>query len=764
MAFQPITLQDDPQQALDKINQHIHDGQVGAAIPTSGLADNAVTQAKLADQAVSTVKIADAAITNQKILGGTITADRLAPGVLAANSITAASMGWQNFVASGMDVYQNSGSALNLTMDAGRVNINDAFYDHVPETVTAVSNSSGLAYVKKDPDQSLTAGIQPFCWPSVDAKTLFHVDFNDATINIVDKGPQALQLAPDGTVANVQRVPGWLGYARKTDPTCGLKTTTANFAGWTAGQKRTIIYAGQWRKGSAGDCMPMTVSLGSSMFYFRINPTSGILAFYQSQYSSSDFDIGVRLRDGQNYMVAWDWDGYYMRAFFNGKLVYKIEWLNTAGVASGVGNVFIGEYSNSGYRSHLTHYFAQLRNDTLTEAQHAALANKAGFPCEYVDYQAVAPTLAEGVAESHVWTMDEAAGNSVGDTGTGTTPLTGTANNAPIIISPYGAGYGRRFQGVATSNISLGNYKFPDTWGIFGYMDSRGGAAAYRALMGNYNGTNGNQIYVSYGGDRCLTVWSAPSGTKNGTRTMPDQGPCFFGLVAADGGVYLYADSPEPEFIPNWVPDTTNNNPLVIGNLGQGTYPFDGDLYHLFMVTRKPTAEEIRKWYHSFKNRGYRNIASDVLPPNSLALGLVQTDAVQIIKTDKKPRWGRKSNPFVDRGRYMTDWVWATTGGAVRTLENPLGHTRCKATVLYKRNIWDPVALTVDTIYSDASGLYGAWIDRMDNNTITLALGGASLNDFGQTGSANVNSTVGWLAVLLEVLPDDMVQSTDTRM
>lgn len=63
----PLTLDDDPAQAIDKINSHKNNGEVGQPVEESGIADGAITGPKLAKGAVTGEKLADNAITADKL-------------------------------------------------------------------------------------------------------------------------------------------------------------------------------------------------------------------------------------------------------------------------------------------------------------------------------------------------------------------------------------------------------------------------------------------------------------------------------------------------------------------------------------------------------------------------------------------------------------------------------------------------------------------------------------------------------------------------
>lgn len=62
-----LTLDDDPAEAIEKINSHKNDGSVGQPVEKGGIATGAVTSEKLADGAVTGVKIAEKAITAEKL-------------------------------------------------------------------------------------------------------------------------------------------------------------------------------------------------------------------------------------------------------------------------------------------------------------------------------------------------------------------------------------------------------------------------------------------------------------------------------------------------------------------------------------------------------------------------------------------------------------------------------------------------------------------------------------------------------------------------
>ena len=67
MGIEAVSINDTPEQALDKINNHDNAGKLGMPVKTEGIEDAAVTAAKLAAGAVTAEKIPDNTISTEKL-------------------------------------------------------------------------------------------------------------------------------------------------------------------------------------------------------------------------------------------------------------------------------------------------------------------------------------------------------------------------------------------------------------------------------------------------------------------------------------------------------------------------------------------------------------------------------------------------------------------------------------------------------------------------------------------------------------------------
>ncbi len=760
-----LNLEMGPEEAVSVLNGHDHASGVGKPISTEGLADKAVTRNKLTEKVIGSEQLDDQSIGTTHIQQGAITKELLAAGLLN-QELSSKVLGQKNFIVSGMDIQVDlmNGAPL-LKNPGGKVNLAEQYIDVAASTIPLTATpSSGMVYCQKEISKEVCVRTVQFKWPVLDNMVVHHYEFDDTGTVVNDKTANQNNLIAGGTKADeVERVAGSLGYGRKISVNSNL-LSQGNVCDFNQTKKIAILADFIYKDyKSTTTANFMIASLNG--FYFRVYNSTGELYLHYCGWSGAEFSLNYFLRPGMRYQIVLAYDNEQLIIYINGVVWWKAKLQNAA--MPTVSKLGVLNHYDGNYRADKSIMnFLQIRKDVLSAEEWAKLATQTGIPCEYIDYMATTPDLSSETEEWHEWRFDECSGNLANDTSSVGTLYPGTAQNCPIITSTVGLGYARRFTGVgAISRLDIGNFKFPASFGFFALLEARA-LDSYRTLFSNYNGSKGNILYVSYNGSRCIGAYASGTGTTGGgvaaTIQIPDNAPAVVGFVFADGGLYLYSDRTEPEFIPNFTANAVDNLAACFGVYpNNNSYPFVGDLHHVVMLYRKPSEAEIKNVFSCLKRRTYRNIANDILPTDAISLGNFQNDG-QKAKFDSSPCWGVKSNPFcVPRSKFM-GWQWVTTSNNYYW-ENPFRSQRIKVTLFYKRYMWDNAYSVVDSMYNSSNGYaYGCYINQICNEYIRVYTGQASVI-WNQLSPKDNDGSVGWYGCLVEAIDDVMVQTSEFR-
>ena len=751
-----MKLTDLPQEAVDAFNKHNHN-EDGKRIPNGGIEDLAITTAKLAPNAVTADKMANNAVTGDKVLNWSLGVEKFKPGVLATVDMTSANVSFKNYIANGLGLDWDSG--LNLIVRKGRANINDVFVDSVSDMNLPIpANSHGLAYLGKDG----ALGFAPFKYPTIDSNFIFAYNFNDANpaTKVTDLTGNGYDLVGDGTLTDIMSELGHIGMGCSTGANSGLKSTkTVNIP---SANKYTMIWAGIMRDNGV-DEIPLCVGNNGNARYFQITPPSGDNYFWYTR----DPVLGVmqpRVHAIMNKLnvVIVDFDGYYQRFFFNGRMVAKRKLMSTS-AASITGNIFVGENYDVSHRSpkRNIHCFAGYTTKVYTQREIADMCAAMGVANQYDVPMATVPTFIGEDTENHIWNMDETTGNTIADTGTKfTTALQGIAVNTGIEKSEIGLGMKRRFGG-ATSKISLGNYTFPANFSFFAVIEIKA-YSSYATVIGNYtSGGKGNILSISDSG--YLQAYSSVKATwVTGTRKVPLNKPTIVGYICDADGITFYADTIHGEkFVGAFVPDTTDNNPASLGERGYGEYFFDGDIHHAFMIHRKLTQLEIKKLFNSVNNKISKEMKDVVIPIDAISLGCVKSNVSKLIDISTLPKYGVYKEPFLRGNKFFTGFIFLGTNKIVE-IENPFGTTKVMATVFRKQNPWSEEMIKDEMFtyfYGNGNQARGFLWDKCTNDVLTFWTGSTCVANAGNEW--NSDNSIGWFGFLIEKLDNSITNEND---
>lgn len=399
MADVALTLQDDPQEAIDKLNQHKHDGSLGSGITTEGITNGAVTEAKLADNAVSSRAIQEDAIETAH-LSAEIREQLAANGSEGVPGLT-------NFIAEGLKF--QPGSALSIKIKTGRASIGEKTVKLTADQEIALeARMACLVYAMQQAESTEPAiGKKNAALTEPDDYTVGQWRFNlngDQDVPNYAVGKSAIAVT-NNLIHNggLTRVDGRVDYAVQGDGTSGFYVSD-NSAGFPTGASEKafqllVTYLGNGSEGLKMICGYGGASTGTG---FMIGANNGVITVYGWDNNVS---TPYTCKNGEDYLIEVV-HGRILnttQVYVNGAKIY--EGAHTLNVIAGKLYVF-KQYSGSTYYASFILHFLELRTKGHTEQQISDIANALLLPNRY--YTQYAEEYINGVKMYDIATPENA--------------------------------------------------------------------------------------------------------------------------------------------------------------------------------------------------------------------------------------------------------------------------------------------------------------------------------------------------------------------
>ncbi|GBG57769.1 hypothetical protein SPFL3102_01488 [Sporomusaceae bacterium FL31] len=690
MALTPITLTDDPQQAVDKINQHNHDGQVGKPIGTVGISDSAITSAKLANGAITTVKIGSKQVTSACIADKTITAAQIADGVVQTD-LSQTVLGRKNFIAmgNGMKFAHDTGT-LAMKVTSGECNISGK-YHKLPATssITLPVRKACLVTAAKDTSAATvpSLGYVAATVPDADSYTVLRYLFNESAGNPQDSSANLNHIT---TAVSMSIVDGWFDRARSVNGVNGYMASGSNTGFPTGNAERQIDCIVTINKLDGATREIFGYGAAANTQYFGLQVRGSRLWFWGYNY---DQDTGIDLEVGETYFfsVAYDGNGNAqgkLTVFINGKPIMTV-----GGLTFNTGTalvLYLGRRADtaSQFGAFTYHYF-EMRSKMRDYWAIAANANKALFPCSYQTPSGVYPSLTPYGENAHVYTFGEDSGTSIADSVTATA-MNLTATGSTIVPSKIVQGTNaRRVYGSTTTDFFTGgSYSITTSHTLIfaGIIDD---FSSYQNIVSTRSSTTaGAAMLIEMTGGR-LSLWNEATDTHHySVSKIPLGRPVFLAITIDPNEVRLYIDSPEVDAVftsmngLNISGAFTTAGTLSFAKRGyDNAEPMKGTYEYVALVPKTLTQAEIEYVYSQLMTPKLRDITDDILSMDTISLGFVRTDATRISYADDfSYKYGRDEGASWNEGNKSVFLGWKYydgTNAGVLKWANPLGN--CKA-------------------------------------------------------------------------------------
>lgn len=729
-----------PQEAIDYINGHNHTDGLGQQVPTGGLADKAVTGAKIADQTIVGANIQDETIDITKIKKYSITADRLAKDLNLSTGESA--LGLTNYIADGMNIYPSEG--LSCTVDIGRSSIGEKVQKLKQFNQVELSPcKAALIYAQQSADSNepiigKVNAIYPEAEQNVTvARYLFNQKVNDTTI--LDTSGNGNDLTINGGCTLVD---GYIDQSIKFDGLTGYMQSKSNVNLPDGAKERevTAIFT------------TLNTSSCQIIFGYGQADTNGVgLWIYNGRFyvsNNTGIDTSYPVEVGKLY-VATIWNnGIDNKLFINGVLVFSEK--RTLATVLNTNFLQIGKYNTdvTNYRPKIIMHYFEIRNKCRALDQIAKMVNKLLIPCNYVVTNAQYPTFSDtDKANYHEWKFDESSGTTINDSNS-LSPIIGSGVGTPLFAkSLLGLGNARKFDG--TNYINCGKFTFQGEVTIVGVITLDG--YSNKTILGNYNGTNGS-IFNASDVNNKISLWSQPNGWQAAPTSLPLNIPAFVCITVSGGIATIYSNSPIPDIQIPYAIDMINNNTLQIGAAGQTATPFTGTMDYLALIPRKLQQIEVTKIYNSLMQQVGKSIVTDILPDNSIGLGLVKTNSNKVIEIDDSSyKYGRKEGAVGGNRQVFLGWKWVTAGG-LYLYNHPFGIKNIKTTLIATKDMnsyWQNPSM--DMMYNTGVGTYGPVVKGVTNEKVKVVVGDYC-GWWGQTTYDDGSYNAFYLGVLAEVV------------
>lgn len=656
-----LTLDMPPAQAIEKINEHTNNGDIGKPVSSDGIEDYGVIESKLANESVSTRVIQPGAVGMEKL-------DTEVREAISAGGSEGVP-GLTNFIAEGLGI--TAGSGLTVAVQPGRASITEKTVKlTAAQNLTLDARMASLLYAQKqaDGDTPLIGKINSISpLSTIDNNTVAMWIFNQTTAGAAIPNSAvglsgiavANNLVASGGLASAD---GRIDHAIKGDGTSGYYTSQ-NLTGFPTGAN-TVGMAAMFTVNLVPTTIRFIAGYGTASTSRAFGAYVGANGNIYIYTNASDIDTGYAVTANTEYLLELYYNGSVFTVYINGSPIY------TSGVITlNIGTTFnftvLRHPTTASYYADFTIHYIEIRNALRTAQQISNNAIKLLFPCHYTGIVASYPTVATGETAYHEYKFAEASGTTVADS---TGALSGTATGTAIVDSEIGLGKARLFS-ADTDKITCGTYDWSglSEWAII-FSGNIASNSASRPILSNRLAGNTNGLCLTMLTDGTLSLDSGVF--QRVTNSLPTGSNVFCGLTFKDGICNAYENAPVITKTTS-VTMRAGANPLIIGYDAAYNLSYRGVMEYLIIIPRAIKQAEMAQYYNSLKNIAIKDLRS-LLPLDAISLGTIQTDSAKVIGYSNDYKTGRREKATGGNRRVFLGFKYFS-GSVTVKWDNPFG-------------------------------------------------------------------------------------------
>jgi len=631
------------------------------------------------------------------------------------------SAGPTNYIGDGLKFSFNQTNPLSVDINPGYMNISRK-YQEITQTVNQSlppKTASLICATKTEYSDCPIINAVPASFPVVDANTVCRwiIDGSSTIENSaigVNGNTIAVSnvLTKTGTVTPVDGICG--GNAGQGDGSTGYYVS-ANSTGFPVGTAVRTLRA-LWTCRSVTIVYETIIGYGATGVSqgFDIVSMNGTLTFYDNTNSySTSYSFAI----GQTYLIEVGYDGSNLICLVNGKQIYKVAY-SMATVAS-VAYILRNSGASNGFSNGVLHYI-ELRTTVPTEQTSGPIANKLLFPCRYTGYSGAYPTAQTADASTyHEWRLAESSGTTIADTQT-TSALPGTAIGTTIVNSDIISGAKARSFNGTSDYVTLGSYTNPSNFTVIGVINARGWGNTYWMSLVSNRTTLTNGLYIGLQTNGILGLYSNAMAVSSNSGIALNV-PQFFAVVVNSGFCSMYVNSPNVDAT-SAITMSSIAGTLAIGKDtggGTGTF-FNGVFEELLIIPRALSQAEMAQYYNALMKQGDRTIIDDVVPANSLALGMAQTSSTAAVSYDDSSyKYGRREGLTGGNRKVFLGWQYFSGAATKSWTNNPFGTMKIETELHWASDAMGTNETVVSPYQTSPSSVgYGVIQGTMTNGNI----------------------------------------------
>lgn len=739
-----LTLDMVPAEAIEKINGHTNNGNVGNPIGADGIENYAVIEKKLANGSVSTRTIQPGAVGLENL-------DSEVREAIAAGGNEGVP-GLTNFIAEGLGI--TAGSGLTAAVQSGRASITEKTVKlTTAQNITTDARMASLIYAQKQADTDVPLigkinSISPLA--TIDNNTVAMYLFNQTTAGAAIPnsavGLSSIALANNLVASGgLKSVDGRTDYAIKGDGLTGYYTSQ-NITGFPTGANPVGLVV-MFTVNTVPTALSFIASYGTvtagRVFGAYIGANGNIVICI----GGTDIDTGYTVSASTDYVLEQNYDGSILTLYINKSLVYTSTAI-TLNIGTTLNFTVLRHPQTATSYGNFTIHYIEIRNALRTAQQIADNATKLLFPCKYTGPSANYPTVATGETAYHEYKFAETSGTAVADS---TGALSGIATGTTIVDSEIGLGKARKF-GADTDKITCGNYDWSglSEWTII-FSGNIASFAAARIILSNRSAgyTSGIALTTTTTGTLSLDT----NVNQIVTSPLAAGSNIFFALTYKDGICYAYENSPTVTKA-TAVTMRSGPNPLAIGYDLPGNVSYRGIMEYLIIIPRLLSPAEVAPYYNALKNTATKDMRS-LLPADAISLGTVQTDSTRVIGYNMDYKTGRRERAVGGNREALLGWKYVTSGIS-KDFDNPFRTENVKVSeIWFKKSLSDTKHSVADLLLNPTNtSYYGCAVKSVTAEKITIWTGnGGVLSDANSYNSTS--ESAGHIAIVVHMLGDD---------
>lgn len=631
-------------------------GTTGTTEPVWGttagitLTDNGVSwlvkDMRTADNAVQ----ADKLKTPRKING--VNFDGSADITLPSDSLTN-----ECYIAAGCKVAGFTDKTLSVGSGAAKILGKNIIYPG--SSILLDDRKASLVYL----DDSTSLGKVNAAYPTdkIDNNTVGFWVFNPTTAGAnvpnsavgVSSAAVANSFVPSGGISSVD---GWADYGLKTDGVNGyfeLQNNTGFPSGLTEFEIN-LLFTPEIMDGTAD----YIFCYAYSNFTMYID-TNGMLVV---NGTSTGYAVDV----GKTILITVQSDTRNLYVYINGKLIYTQAVAVTL-TLSGTQNTRIGCAYDKSDMLAATFHFLEIRNKMRTVQQVGEIANKLMLPCFYSKSASEYPTVPAAYQTTyHEYKFDDATAGTVADSaGTNTGTATGTTQETSKTI-----GKAMRFAGAITSYVDIGSLTVSNEMTIVAVInpDTFDASSASRF----FGSKNSNMTFIcALGESGGLGIYTG-SWVSSGLKAAANADN-FVVIRLHKGAAYFRLNNQIIVKSTSILASPVTCPCAVGGNIWNTANSFKGTISYFGVINSALTDAEIDYMYDKLMATGRRNIIDDVVPSNSVAVGVVRTNSSKVITyNDEDYMYGRREGATGGNRKVFLGWQYFSGAQSLKWA-NPLG-------------------------------------------------------------------------------------------